>query len=293
MSVGKVSTKDNVSDLGTKRLSRDRMEYLMFLCKVYNMSDSSLIGSSVAERLDEQQAMKAGVKMFKQMGMSVSNSKGLMKILLLNALSVSVAMDSTMASPSPASDYVHGLWKLFFAFMCTLLCMVIGFLVVTEKYGAELQRRLRTFKVEIACRKILRILQRAGGDLRAAEAETGESETMTADPIVQSESDEGSPERERDKRERYLRCSMDEVSDDEFWRHLHHGRPADGDSPRDQRSYSDAELESMMRETNDVLRSRIRRLRQELEIAEAESNQPAMEAIESQIFEAQNLMYSI
>ena len=33
MSVGKVSTKDNVSDLGTKRLSRDRMEYLMFYAK--------------------------------------------------------------------------------------------------------------------------------------------------------------------------------------------------------------------------------------------------------------------
>ena len=119
MSVGKVSTKDNVSDLGTKRLSRDRMEYLMFLCKVDNMSDSSLIGSSVAERLDEQQAMKAGVKMFKQLGLNVSNSKGLIKILLLNALSVSVAMDSTMVSPSHAPGDSHGLLKLFFAFLCT------------------------------------------------------------------------------------------------------------------------------------------------------------------------------
>jgi hypothetical protein len=29
MSVGRVSTKKNVSDLGTKRLTRDRTEYLM------------------------------------------------------------------------------------------------------------------------------------------------------------------------------------------------------------------------------------------------------------------------
>ena len=227
------------------------------------------------------------------MGMSVSNSKGLMKILLLNALSVSVAMDSTMASPLPASDYVHGLWKLFFAFLCTLLCMVIGFLVITEKYGAELQRRLHTFKVEINCRKILRLLQRAGGDLQAAEAEMGESETMTADPTVQSESDDGSPERERDKREKYMRSSMDEVSDDELWRHLHHGRPTESDSPRDQRSYTDFELHSMMRDANDALRGRIRRLRHDLEAASLINDMDAMDTIESQIFEAQSLMYSV
>ena len=80
--------------------------------------------------------------------------------------------------------------------------MVIGFLVITEKYGAELQRRLRTFKVEVNCRKILRLLHRAGGDLHAAEAEMGESETLTADPTVQSEnSDDDARKGERQKRE--------------------------------------------------------------------------------------------
>jgi len=33
MTGGKVSTKQNVSDLGTKRLPRDRMEYFMYLLK--------------------------------------------------------------------------------------------------------------------------------------------------------------------------------------------------------------------------------------------------------------------
>ena len=144
-------------------------------------------------------------------------------------------------------------------------------------------------------REILRLLRRAGGDLRAAEAEMGESEALTADPTVQSEcSDDEMPERERDRRERYyLRCSMDEASDDELWRHLHHGRPSDSNSPRDQRSYTDLELQWMMRETNDILRGRINRLRHELEAASLVNNVPAMDAIESQIFEAQNLMYSI
>ena len=44
MTVGKVGTKDNVSDLGTKRLTRDRVEYLMYLGKVYNMADSQFVG---------------------------------------------------------------------------------------------------------------------------------------------------------------------------------------------------------------------------------------------------------
>ena len=98
------------------------------------MSDSSLIGSSVAERLDEQQAMKAGVKTLKQLGMNVSNPKGLMRILLLNALIVGVAMDSTMSSPSTSGE-PNGFLKLLFAFICTSLCMVLGFLVITEKYA--------------------------------------------------------------------------------------------------------------------------------------------------------------
>ena len=122
----------------------------------------------------------------------------------------------------------------------------------------------------------------------------GESEALTADPTVQSEgSDDDLPERERDRRERYLTCSMDEVSDDDLWRHLHHGRPDDDDSPHEQRSYSDPELQSMMRETNDVLRGRIRRLRHDLEAASLINDAAAMDSIESQIFEAQNLMYNI
>ena len=86
---------------------------------------------------------------------------------------------------------------------------------------------------------------------------------------------------------------MDEVSDDEVWRHLHHGRPSDSDNPRDQRSYTDLELHSMMRETNDILRGRINRLRHELEAASLVNDQLAIDRIESLIFETQNLMYSI
>ena len=86
---------------------------------------------------------------------------------------------------------------------------------------------------------------------------------------------------------------MDEVSDYELWRHLHHGRPDDDESPHYHRTYTDAQLQSMMRDTNDVLRGRIPRLQHDLEPAALVSNVRVIDAIESQIFEAQNLMYSI
>ena len=37
-----VSTRDNTADLGTKRLSKGRMRYLMNLCTVYDLSQSAM-----------------------------------------------------------------------------------------------------------------------------------------------------------------------------------------------------------------------------------------------------------
>ena len=81
------------------------MEYLMFLCKVYNMAESQMVGSSLADKIEEQNAMRVGIKMFKQVGMSSDTSKSLMRVVLLNALSLGVAMDSkTMGSSSLPSN---------------------------------------------------------------------------------------------------------------------------------------------------------------------------------------------
>ena len=59
--------EQNVSDRGTKRLTRDRMEYLMYPCKVYNMAESQFVGSSFPEKM-EKQVLRVGTKSFKQMG---------------------------------------------------------------------------------------------------------------------------------------------------------------------------------------------------------------------------------
>ena len=113
---------------------------------------------------------------------------------------------------------------------------------------------------------------------------------MTQNPLVNPASDEDDssslePECERDSCARCQNGSIDEVSDDEYWRHVHHGRPDDDASPSMHRSYPDAHMKSVMSETNDLLNGKTRQIQRDY-------NQLAMDAIMDQIMEAQNLRYS-
>ena len=69
--------------------------------------------------------------------------------------------------------------------------------------------------------------------------------------------------------------------------------PTVDEHPRHHREYMDQSLNMMMRETNDLLRNRIRRLQRDLEAASLVNDQPGMDAIQMQILEAQNLMYAV
>ena len=60
-----VPSRDNPADLGTKGLSKDRMEYLMCLCKVYNMDTSEYVGMNAYDKLQEQDNMKASIRLSK------------------------------------------------------------------------------------------------------------------------------------------------------------------------------------------------------------------------------------
>ena len=100
LSVGPVSTKHNPSDLGTKRLNRDRMLYLMFLCKVYDLSTSQYVGSEVNDRLEEQTMTSKGIKLFTLAGMNNHDAKALMRVMLISVLSL------TPATASPAEPMV-------------------------------------------------------------------------------------------------------------------------------------------------------------------------------------------
>ena len=45
-----VPSRENPADLGTKQLAKDRMEYLMYLCKVYNMDNSEYVGMNAYDK---------------------------------------------------------------------------------------------------------------------------------------------------------------------------------------------------------------------------------------------------
>ena len=111
---------------------------------------------------------------------------------------------------------------------------------------------------------------------------------------------EGKAETLQEKRRRYLDSEMCEVSDDEYWRHIHYGPPwtdehDHGEAERSESPLSDdlavrpsplpPEVRQAMRETNSVLRTRIERL-------ECEWDDAQMAQIEGQIREADGRMYT-
>ena len=56
--------------IGTKRLTRERMLYLMYLCKIHDLSSSNFVGSDAAETVKQKEVMKQGAKVFTKHGSS-------------------------------------------------------------------------------------------------------------------------------------------------------------------------------------------------------------------------------
>ncbi|CAL1156278.1 unnamed protein product, partial [Cladocopium goreaui] len=189
-------------------------------------------------------------------------------------------------------DEVHELYKLLVACACTFLLMLLGLLWVTAHHGSQLQQRLHRLRVDFNLKKVLQILKNGW---RKNNGEGGEEEQRAEDPVVNPDKCEPSdePECERDRYARYQQSSLEEISDDEFWRYIHHGRPDDDEDASAHRTYSDAHMESVMRETNGLLNARIRRLRGEYENAELLTDVMAMDSISDQIHEAAHLRCNI
>ena len=90
-----------------------------------------------------------------------------------------------------------------------------------------------------------------------------------------------------------VKSGMDEVSDDEFWRLIHHGAPTEEDTAAYHRQYTDTHLENIMRETNRFLDTRMQRLRAEFEAAAVRNKQIAMDQIVNEMTECTHYRYSI
>eukprot|EP00435_Cladocopium_sp_Y103_P016308 s4209_g4.t1 len=283
LAVGPVSTKHNPSDLGTKRLSRDRMLYLLFLCKAYDLRISEYVGSEVAERERQAEVTKQGIKVFRLAGMGNHDAKTLMRVMLLSALSLPVA-----ASPSAVSCAMT--WdSMAWTFVITLLCIAAGYIAflhykLNELSSDERRRGMwnntltKVMKLLVDYKK--RVIAETGVEMEG----DGEEEKMTEDESAEEESPAS-------KRTRYMNAPMEECSDDELWRFYHHGVPAPEDPPQDHRDFSDRYIEQLMEDTNALLRRRVRRLRGEYDQACEANDQEAMDHLWGLICECEGLMY--
>lgn len=82
LKLSKVPTEQN--HLGTKRLAKDRMLFLLNMCKAFDRSSSTHIGSDVCRCTDEGETMKSGISRLRMLG----GSKAFFRILLLGILSL-------------------------------------------------------------------------------------------------------------------------------------------------------------------------------------------------------------
>ena len=124
--------------------------------------------------------------------------------------------------------------------------------------------------------------------------ETAEEEVQTIDPCVETESeDEEHTETYEERMLRYQNSRIEECSDDELWRVVHHGAPTADDPAGMHRRYADTYLENIMRGTNSLLDIRMNRLRQKYEAAAVRNDVWSMDAIEAEMDESSHLRYSI
>ena len=104
------------------------------MCKMFDLSSSSFVGSDAADNVKQQEAMQQGVKLFTHHGCSSHDAKRVMRVLLLNALSLpsaSMAMElpqfsiSTSTSSTALSPLI---WQLLCMVLMTALCIALGWI---------------------------------------------------------------------------------------------------------------------------------------------------------------------
>lgn len=87
-----VPTKLNCADLGTKRLSKDRMEFLMNMVGVFDESADELVGEAVVQREKQAESVSYILRILRESvgeratHMSVSSSKRALQCMMLMAL---------------------------------------------------------------------------------------------------------------------------------------------------------------------------------------------------------------
>ena len=172
LSVGPVSTKHNPSDLGTKNLNQNGMLYLMFLCKVYDLSTSQYVGSDVNGRLEQETVTRKGIKIFTLAGMKSHDAKALMRVMLVSALSLNRVTATTPDLMVVDTSY----FSFFFAVVVTILCITLGYVAVLRKELRELRGEKSQFEWNGTLSKELNLLKRAKDGMQSKKAATAHAE---------------------------------------------------------------------------------------------------------------------
>eukprot|EP00435_Cladocopium_sp_Y103_P023178 s4145_g5.t1 len=286
LSVGPASTKHNASDLGTKRMSRDRMLYLMFLCKIYDLSTSEYVGSEVAEKTKQEEMTRKGIKLFTLAGMGSHEATAIMRVMLCSA----VSLTPVAAFPDSAFEAMEELnyTSMAVVFLATVLCIAFGYIAVLRFQLRELQGEKAQNQWNGTLMKVLDLLKGYKKKPDDMQADPNTAKNAEVESLTDDDESEESPNH---RRNRYQNSGIDEVSDPELWQFYHHGVPAAGDPASDHRDYSDRYIEQIQQETNALLRRRIRRPETEHQRAEDNKDLHAMEHLSGLIDECNGPMY--
>ena len=272
-----VSTRDNTADLGTKRLSRERMRYLMNLCKVYDLSQSEYVGKHVLEKVHQSEAMSEGIKLLRNNGIKNNSAKSVMRILLLGALGLPVDAMETSSTTNGYGIFSFAMIGIYI----TVMCLVAGLSFFLGTQYDVMKSEYHKIRVNKNLRMVLKLLNRAKAALTGRQVETDD------------ESEEVPSETSSDKGVRYMNSEMCEVSDPELWMEYHHGHDESPDTPEEERAEAERNLLAEMRSTNKVLMAREQRLEAEWDEAEMANDHEAMDRIENQIRETRGLRYNV
>ena len=180
--------------------------------------------------------------------------------MLISTLSLTPATASSVEPMVVDGSY----FGFIFAVIITILCITLGYTAVLRRELPELREEKTQFEWNGTLTKVLKLLKGAkdGNKQKGAikaNVEGAEKEKGTDDESV--------GETPQERFERYSQSTMDEVSDPRLWQLWHHGTPSTTDEPSAHRQYADGHIEQMMKDTNDILRRRLRRLEAEYDAA--------------------------
>ena len=215
--------------------------------------------------------MKQGVNIFTKHGSSPQESKRLMRILLLSALSLpeSMAMEFNVSTSSSASASSMFWWQLLCMVLITALCIALGWIFYLKWQINALQGKCSKLSIDTTPYKVLDLLK-SYKDKMLGKHESGEEEKEESDPIVENPDS---------IREVHTMVSGDATAE----------RPTETPMPHG----LDPQMVQLMHDTDAVLRTRYDRLEALYEEAEIVQDEDAMYTLQNQMDEVMQLMYDI